>query len=95
MVLVENGQARCSVVLPKDATGTEQHAAKELRRYVSQITGANLPLRHEPNADLSSIFIGGAADQASPSAGNIGDLGFDGYYLSLANGDFHLSGARH
>ena len=41
--LVENGKATAGIFLPDDATPRERFAAKELCRYVRQISGVTLP----------------------------------------------------
>ena len=42
MKITQNGMACCSVVVGRDATWLEHHAAQELRSYIQKISGAVL-----------------------------------------------------
>ena len=46
-VLVQEGKARASVVVPRDASATVRFAAEELARYIEAISGAKVPLASE------------------------------------------------
>lgn len=50
IVLVDQGQPRCSVVVPDEATETVRRAAEELTAYVGRMTGATLSLVVESRA---------------------------------------------
>lgn len=48
----------CTIVLGPGATAEDRHAAKELRQYLSEITGANLAVREVEEAPPNSIVVG-------------------------------------
>ena len=50
MVLVDEGEPRCCVVIPDDASQTVRRAAEELAGYVERISGADLPVVAEGEA---------------------------------------------
>ncbi|HUT88144.1 MAG TPA: DUF4838 domain-containing protein [Thermoguttaceae bacterium] len=50
MVLVAEGEPRCCVVIPDDASETVRRAAEELAAYVERISGASLPVVAEREA---------------------------------------------
>ena len=40
LVLVENGEPRCQIIISPDATPVERYAAKELQQALAKATGA-------------------------------------------------------
>ena len=50
MKITQNGMACCSVVVGRDATWLEHHAAQELRSYIQKISGAVLLVVPEHDA---------------------------------------------
>ena len=53
MKITQNGMACCSVVVGRDATWLEHHAAQELRSYIQKISGAVLLI--VPEHDAQSV----------------------------------------
>ena len=53
MKITQNGMACCSVVVGRDATWLEHHAAQELRSYIQKISGAVLLV--VPEHDAQSV----------------------------------------
>ncbi len=93
IVLVAAGKPTASIVVAKKAPAVERHAARELRKYVQRMTGAELPVRTGSRGDGPSIYIGSAAPvrelDLSKSA-----LGEDGYVVKTVGGNIVLTGAR-
>lgn len=57
--LVEDGQPRAVIVTAPDAPRMVQLAAAELQEYVAKISGAELPIAHQPDRDYpQTIFVG-------------------------------------
>lgn len=75
IVLVEDGRAQCSIVIPDDATDTVRHAADELAGYIERISGATLPIVAESQAKSRTRIDVGLTQRARPQApdGFVGD----------------------
>lgn len=56
--LVSSTQSNGAIICPVDATATERNAAKELKKYISLMTGAELPIVPRPQTSSNNIFIG-------------------------------------
>ncbi len=56
--VVEGGKSSYVIVVSKDASLPEQHAADELRRYVAKVSGAELPVIHQAGEGQKAIYIG-------------------------------------
>ena len=51
LVLAERGRpAQTAIVVRRDATPCERRAAEELRRFVAQLTGVDLPVQDDAQA---------------------------------------------
>lgn len=59
-ILFKNGKSSYSIILCKDASVSEKTSAEELSMYLKEISGAELPVINEADADLKDrhIFIG-------------------------------------
>lgn len=58
-LLVENGEARASIVIAEEPPRTVLLAAEELQEYVKKLSGAELPIGNKPDdAYPLTIFIG-------------------------------------
>lgn len=59
LTLVQDGTPRCSIVLSVDASLSERHGAKELQRFLQQMTGAYIPIvEDQTSLSGSAIWIG-------------------------------------
>jgi hypothetical protein len=62
--LVEKGQARCVIIVPKQPSPVVEGAARVLRDHIRQISGAELPIRTEdqitgpPTRDRAWVLVG-------------------------------------
>ncbi|MFW6059732.1 MAG: DUF4838 domain-containing protein, partial [Phycisphaeraceae bacterium] len=97
-ILAEDGQAKCVIIHHPDATPPEQHAARELQRYLERITGATFERRAaEAPGEGRAILIGsGPWTEDVVSADERAALGTEGYILRTA-GDgkrLHVIGGR-
>jgi len=86
-VLVENGRSRYEIVCAADANPATQLAAKELRMWVKQSTGVDLPLATAPTAGKAHVFIG-----ASEWAGKVDNLPPESYRLHTVGDDVQIVG---
>ena len=58
-LLVENGQARAEIIIAEEPERTVRFAAADLQTYVEKISGARLPIRTQPSADVPvKIYVG-------------------------------------
>lgn len=55
--IVENGQSRAEIVIAQDCPRSTRLAAADLQAYVEKISGAKLPISHQPG-DGVSIYVG-------------------------------------
>ena len=65
-MVVANRDPKAAIVVSADATGWEAKAAADLRKYVKEMTGAELPVIHDPLKSGAKIFVGRAALRAEP-----------------------------
>ena len=95
--LAENGKARCSIVIAKDAAAPEQTAARELRDYLKQVTGAQFAIRTEAQVKPSApqILVGPSnrARKLAPDV-NWPALGQDGIVTRTVGNKLLLAGGR-
>jgi len=91
--LARNGGPRAVIVLARDATAPEAHAAAELQSFIEQVTGARLPIVGK-TVDLPMILVGCDAARMVDPAFSIGDLGTDGVRLLSKGRDLIVAGGR-
>ena len=66
--LVDDGKANAEIIINESPARSTRLAAAELQTYVGKISGARLPIRVEPSADVPvQIYVG-----ESPHAGKLG-----------------------
>src|SRR5690606_2690978 len=79
VVVVQNGQARASIVVPQNATPQIQQAAQTLQKYLEQSSGAKLPISTTA-ANGNAIHIG-QTDAAKKAKIEFAQLDEDGFIL--------------
>ena len=92
-VLVEAGQARSVVVLPKEPSAIESHAAKELVDYVKRITGAQVTTADSAPDGLYPIYLGRSAKERLGQV-DWQSLGTDGFVLRSTPDGMLIAGAE-
>lgn len=93
--LAQDAQARADIVIAPDAPPPEQHAARELARFLHNITGATFTINTNltPNPTLPShILVGPTAARLANSTFSIADLGTDGITIQTTNQYLTLAG---
>jgi len=74
IVLAKNGRSDYKIVIPKNPSAIEQHAAAVLQGYIQRVSGAELQVVKEEKGDNSrSIYIGHTTK--GNEAGRLGDGG--------------------
>jgi len=58
MLIVNNRQPRATIVLGRDATWIERHAADELKRYLRALSGADVPITARSPSKGTIVAIG-------------------------------------
>ena len=93
ITLVENGQAKSTIVTPATPSTIEAHAIRELVEYVRKITGVELPVDSAPRPGYVPIYAGSAARQEL--AGTAWEkLGRDGFVLRSSTGGILIAGGE-
>ena len=89
--ITENGLPRAIIVLPEGAQPVEEHAARELRRYIGEISGAQLPIDSAATDAAFHLYVGTSAAGADLDL-SADALGFDGYRVQSVDGGVALTG---
>jgi hypothetical protein len=59
ITLAQDGRSDFSLVIPADASATEEFSARELQRYIHKATGAKLPVvRSNSRISDAAIYVG-------------------------------------
>ena len=95
--LATNGQSDFVIALASDAVPAEKTAARELQKYIQQISGANLPVKSETNVPEKApqILVGAGPRVRKMLANqNWNALGADGIVLKTIGNKLILAGGR-
>lgn len=97
VTLVRDGEALYTIVIADDAIPAEVTAAKELQKYLGEVTGVNLPIQDEAESDekLPHILVGAGkrARKLLPNEDWEG-LGKDGIVIKSSGDALILAGGR-
>jgi hypothetical protein len=90
VVLVDQHHPPCPIVLRTPPSAADDLAAKELARYLQQISGAEFPVQRLAPADAlpTRAIVIGAGGTTLPA-----DLGGDGFVMQTQGERLHLAGA--
>ena len=95
LVLAERGHpAQTAIVVRRDATPCERRAAEELRRFVAQLTGVDLPVQDDAQAvPARAVLLGDTAPTREMlGAGACADLGDEGFRFKAAGARLAVAG---
>lgn len=93
LMLVENGVAKSTIILSSSATEPEKKVAQELKDYIKQISGIDLPVSENPaSVQGTKIYIGRAAPSPDKEAIRSGGDEPDAFRLHVAEGAIQLVG---
>lgn len=93
LILAENGTSDYRIVYSARATAAEKNAASELARYLTEISGATLPVTHDGDAPhAKEILIGQTSRHPLPEA-ELRSLGEDGFVIRTVGETLCLGGA--
>ena len=91
--LVRDGKAVSTIVVPDQATETEQGAAEKLVKYLKMSSGAELPIVKESARPADTTIISMGKTEMARKAGITEEgLKFDGYHLAVKGKTLYLLG---
>jgi hypothetical protein len=91
------GRTDYTIIVRKDATPTERHAAEELSYFLQEITAAPFPVRSvesAPQAPAACIRVGAGAAAGIIPAAELDRLGQEGYVLRTHGATLAIAGGR-
>lgn len=96
MVLTKDGKSAYTIVLSKDASPSEKHAAMELKDFLFQISGARLPIVTEGDFRPAKMIVLGDGDTLRELGVSIDfqDLGDEGFAIKTAGPHLVIAGGR-
>jgi hypothetical protein len=87
--LVENGESRAEIIIAESPARLTRLAATDLQTYVEKISGARLPIKTKPSADVPvQIYVG---EMPPPLNHCLHGIGFAVEVLLLPRFTFALS----
>ncbi len=90
--LVEDGEARATIVIAKDATDLQQTPAKELREYIGKMTGVLLPMADDAQTPAGNLILVGPSRLTQEMGVDLSSLTGDSFLLRDAPGRLVLAG---
>ena len=91
--IVENGVPKAQIVLT-NPTEIDNYAAKELVKYVKEISGATLSITNTASADTNNILIGQNATETVLENFDWEKLGYDGIVIETKRNNLCLAGNK-
>ncbi len=97
VLLVENGESDYVIVLPQDASSSQEWAAKQLKKYLQKIGKFNFPIEKSSNLRNSkSIVLGNNLPILKELIldFNIEELGEEGFYIKTIGETIIIAGSK-
>jgi hypothetical protein len=91
VVLAEGGKSAYAIVVSDKAPPATRHAAGELRKFLQEISGAELPIVNAAAGGEKEILVGESARAAMPDV-DWKTLGEEGYVIRTLNGRVAIAG---
>jgi len=89
LTIATGGQSDYAIYVPADAPASVRAAAKDLRRYLADATGATLPIVDAPQEPMIAL---GASPAATASGVNLDSVPLEGYRLKTAGRNLFILG---
>ena len=94
LVLAAKGEERCTIVVAPGADPAERHAADELAHFLSEISGAKFDVKSPADAGAGPrILVGREASAEAIRAGELTELGTEGYLVRASGSTVAIAGA--
>ena len=92
--IIENGSSDYSIVVPDDTQHPIPYAAEELRYFLKEISGVEVPIVRESDAGEGPAFLIGPSRGANALVGKetVQDLAEDGVFIKTVGGNVVLLG---
>ncbi|MCX6620532.1 MAG: DUF4838 domain-containing protein, partial [Acidobacteria bacterium] len=96
LLLADEAQSPYTICLSRDASPSEQRAAAELRQFIRQMTGAELPIRPDNEQPPGPLILLGQNRmlERTGAAINFDSLGAEGFLLRTAGEHVIIAGGR-
>ena len=94
ITIAENGEAKAVIVVARDATPPQRHAADELVLFLGKVTGARFKLVHERDAAKANLCVGPGAAKAADPGLSVDGLGDEGIVIRTVGKDLILAGGE-
>lgn len=94
--LVRNGKSEYTIVIGRNGSPSERHAAKEFQHFIQEISGAELPIRTDDQKVRGPVVAIGQSKRLKKVAGKvkIGELGQGGYVIRATRRGLAIAGGR-
>jgi len=92
--LSRDGTSKVTIVTAKGSSAPVRHAAKELKMFLKEVTGADLALDLKGEAGSPRILVGAKAAALADAAFSIDGLGNEGLVIRTAGDDLILAGGE-
>ncbi|MBN2580379.1 MAG: DUF4838 domain-containing protein [Pirellulales bacterium] len=95
LLLAENGRTEYRIVVPENASPSIRYAAEELQTFLSQMTGAKLPIvsDREPPVEQEILLGDNAHSRQAGLSSDFSSLGAEGYHLKTAGPRLAIAGS--
>ena len=93
--LFKNGSSSYTIVLPTEASKSERTAAKELQKYVKEISGATLKITEGRMSEGRNLYIGYKKEAPAFRSVKQYDDEDEGFTYRKAGHDLIIYGGRH
>jgi len=94
LTLAENGSSRAVVVLADGASEPEKYAARELMRFLKEITGCELAIVSKAPEKAIRLLVGPGAARLVDPGFSTADLGREGLVIRTVGSDLILAGGQ-
>ena len=94
LTLSENGTASCVIVSSPDATPPQRHAARELGRFLHQVTGGDFEVVNHLSKGQSHLLVGIGAAKLVDSSFSVEGLADEGIVIRTAGDNLIIAGGE-
>lgn len=88
------GASTATVVVDEAASPSQQHAARELARFLTEVTGAGVPVVHHASPASPRLLVGPAAARLADAMFTTDGLGAEGFVIRTVGRDLILAGGE-
>lgn len=96
LILIKNGESSYTIIIGKNASVSEHHAAEELQDFIREISGCTLPIKSDEEAPEQNLILVGQSklfNKLNIALDSI-NLGNEGFIIKTENNNLILAGGR-